>query len=348
MKISLIALSEKGISQAEKIRAGISEKYGSEHIVELYCYEKYSACDAVGFESISQLTASIFKKTDAIVFICACGIAVRAVAPCVEYKAADPAVLDLDERGHFVISLLSGHLGGANRLAYIISEILGAEPVITTATDIGGLFSPDSFARANGLLINDMKAAKDIASAVLSGKKIGLYSELPCKNIPDVIKKTSCGRFGLSICENVSFKPFETTLTLIPKNIIIGIGCKKGISVCKIEAHVHDCFRRFGLSEDRIYAAATIDVKKDEEGLIEFCRRKRIPLRFFTAAQLMSVSGNFSSSEFVRKSVGADNVCERSAVCTGGRLVMPKQAFSGVTVAAAVVERTIDFNREIL
>ncbi|MCM1507172.1 MAG: cobalt-precorrin 5A hydrolase [Ruminococcus flavefaciens] len=342
MNISIISLTEKG----RMLSARIAEFLSVEHDIKRYCFSKHSDSFSEPFDSMQTLVKEIFPETDGIIFICACGIAVRMTAPCIVSKVSDPAVIAVDDCGKFVISVLSGHIGGANRLAEIIAENIKAVPVITTATDTGRKFSPDSFAVANNMIISDMHKAKKIASAVLDGEKIGLLSDYECINIPNVIS-AKITRYGIYIgTEEIS--PFPVTLRLIPKNIIVGMGCKRGTSCGTISRRISECLSSAGIPPERVCGLSTIDIKSNEKGLIEYCTKNKIKPEFFTANELMGIQGDFTVSEFVRQTVGVDNVCERSAVKSGGRLIMRKNAKDGVTVALAEKDIVIDFERKIL
>ncbi len=344
MKIAIISITEKG----RKLSLKISSEMSKYHEIQRFFSYKNSDLQGISYERIGDMTAKIFSDFDALIYICACGIAVRSIAPYVDSKISDPAVLVADDSGNYVISLLSGHIGGANRLTEIVSEIIGAQPIITTATDIGGKFSPDSFACANGLLIRNLNTAKLIAAAVLNGEKIGLKSEFPCKNVPDQLIFSEKCRVGLYIGRDTHFKPFDVTLNLVPKNIVVGIGCKKNTPCDVIENRVKQALSQLSISPDRIRSVSSLDVKSEESGLLEFCRRRKIPINFYSAEELMSVYGDFTASDFVKKTVGVDNVCERSAAASGGKLIMRKNSADGVTVAAAELDVEIDFERKIL
>lgn len=344
MKIAILSVTEKGRILSRKIGA----LFRGEHTVKRYCFHKYSDEHSERFSDIYAVTKKLFGENGALIFVCSCGIAVRAIAPLVRAKNVDPAVLVIDDCGKYAIPVLSGHLGGANRLAEIAAERLGAIPVITTATDGSGAFSPDLFASANQLLLSDLKAAKEIAAAVLNGEKIGLKSDYPFQNPPPEISEDTVCRTGIRVGETVSEKPFEITLNLVPKNIVLGIGCKKNTAFGEIKNQVEKAFSGAGLDLARIRAAATIDIKSEEKGLLEFCENAGITLYTYSAEELMSLTGKFNSSDFVRSRTGADNVCERSAVkCSGGRIVLPKFVGNGVTVAAAEIPVTLDFERKI-
>lgn len=344
MRTAVISFTEKGRILSQKIADSLNEK----NTAERFCFHTHTDENAQSFDDVYALSAKLFNAYDAIVFVCASGIAVRAIAPHIRSKASDPAVIAIDDCGKFVIPLLSGHIGRANRLAQLIAENIGAVPVITTATDVGGRFSPDSFAKANGLVITDLGASKKIASAVLDGEKIGLQSEYSCENIPPEISLDKACKIGIYIGIDDAKKPFETTLFLPPKNIVVGIGCKRGTSCEMIEAHVKACFEAAKISEERLCAAATIDIKSDEKGLLEFCRKRKIRLLTYSAEELMSVNGEFESSDFVLKKTGTDNVCERSVVRSGADPILPKIAENGVTAALGELPVSIDFERKML
>ncbi len=339
MRIAVVSLTEKGRVISEKIAASLSS-----HNVARYCFRKHCDGDSRAFDKLGELVRTLFSENDGIVFVCACGIAVRVIAPLVESKLSDPAVVVADDMGRFAISLLSGHLGGANRLAEIAAAAIGAQPVITTSTDVGGIFSPDSFAAANGLIISDMRAAKEIAAALTNGENVAFQSDFPPKNKPSVF----CENAEKGVCVSaLEKKPFPLTLCLIPKNIVLGIGCKKGTPSEKISEFVRRTLSAAGIDIRRVRAVASIDLKKDERGLLDFCKSLGAELFTFTAAELSRIQGEFTASAFVSSVTGVDNVCERSVVAAGGALILRKQAENGVTVAAAELPVELDFEKEI-
>lgn len=343
MKAAIISFTEKG----KKLSELISDK-ADFLIIERFCFVSHSDSSARSFDNLSLLTAEIFDRFDALIFISACGIAVRAIAPHLKSKITDPAVLTIDDCGKFIIPVLSGHIGGANAIAEKLADIVGSQAVVTTATDTGGHFSPDSFAVANNLIIHDMYAAKAIASAVLDGERTGIVSEYKCSHLPkDVVADKSC-RTGMYIGIG-DVKPFPITLKLIPRNIVIGIGCKRGSSYENIEKSVIDSLKSVNIPIERVSAVATIDIKKNETGLLDFCHKHKLELFSYTADELKEVNGDFTPSDFVRSVTGVDNVCERSAVKhSGGRLIMRKTSAEGVTVAAAESMIILDFERKLL
>ena len=249
---------------------------------------------------------------DALLFIGACGIAVRAIAPLCRDKTVDPAVLVMDEMGRHIIPILSGHIGGANDLALLLAERTGAEPVLTTATDVRGVPAIDSWAMKNDCAIENKAAIQAVSAAALAGKSV-----------------------GVAITEREIRPPFPVTLFLRPRTLTLGVGCKRGTDA----AHLEDCFRAFlhenGVSPLSVRAVATIDVKKDEAAILALCEKYRFPLQTYSAAELNAVPGVFAHSDFVMKTVGCGCVCERAAVMTGGRLLVGKTAMQGVTLALA-------------
>lgn len=304
---------------------------------------------AVQEGGLSAWTKESFSRDDALVFVGACGIAVRAIAPYVRDKFHDPAVVCVDEAGQFVIPLLSGHVGGANRLAETIAAGIGAVPVVTTATDVEKKFAVDVFAKDHGLVITDRKLAKEISADILAGEPVGVFSDfgsLAGKTIPaGLFRERICKR---NIWITVSGRekrgiPADRVLRLIPRCTALGIGCKRGTPVEKIRAAVENAMERNGIDLRSVFAVASIDIKRQEQGIIDFTKERQVPFLTFSSEELNGQPGEFSESEFVRKTTGTGNVCERSAVaaCRLGvkasdcRILFRKEAGDGVTVAAA-------------
>lgn len=344
MKIAIISLTENGRKISEKIACSLNEK----HTCTRYAIEKHIDENSIMFSDLKQLTADIFYKYDAIIFISACGIAVRMIAPHIISKITDPAVVAVDEHGKFSVSLLSGHIGGANALTERIAEILNATPVITTATDVGGKFSPDAFAVANNLHIYEMKAAKKVAAAVVNDEKIGFYSEYPYANLPCEFFSKHCASIGICISDDIQKNPFDITLHLVPKNVVIGVGCRKNIPYDEFSKFISAILIKYDIPVWKVCEIHSINIKSNEIAIKKFSEDNGIPVKFYTAKQLMGVDGDFEHSDFVMKITGADNICERSAVVDGGRLIIRKQAENGITFAAAEKNINIDFGRKII
>ena len=347
MKYAVIAFTRAGsryavrISEAMRERGADCEAFGKGKEAEAWGVQPVQ-------ESLRNWTEKGFRECDGLIFVGAAGIAVRAIAPFVQSKASDPAVLCMDEQGHFVISLLSGHLGGANELTREIALLCGAVPVITTATDAGGRFSVDDFARRGNLYLDSLELAKEIAADVLEQRSIGLYSDFElCGPIPPELSCQKRDGIGISISLDETYDPFPRTLHLVPRIAALGIGCKRGTPAERIEGLVRKVFQENQLSLHSIGKVASIDLKKEEPGLLEFCRKWQLPFVTYTAEELSQVEGEekFTESEFVKQTVGVGNVCERSALAAAGRkkLLQGKVAEGGVTVAVAVQEYKVYF-----
>lgn len=284
-----------------------------------------------------------FRQADALVFVCASGIAVRAIAPHVRDKRTDPAVLVMDERGTFVIPLLSGHLGGANALAEHLAAQLKATPVLTTATDVNGLFAVDVFAKRNGLFIEDMSLCKAVSAALLNGEPVGFRSDLPVMG--DLPRGLTAGDADLGILVSASGDtPFPRTLRLTPRRYVAGLGCRRGKSEEELELFLMDNLARCGVGLHELKALASIDLKKDEPGLVALSEKLGLPFVTYAAEELKAVPGDFTASAFVRETTGVDSVSERAAVLSsGGTLVVRKTAANGMTFALAKKEEAIRF-----
>ena len=275
---------------------------------------------------------------DLIVFVGAAGIAVRAVAPYLVGKAFDPAVIVMDEAGKFVIPILSGHLGGANALAQRLAAGLGAQAVVTTATDGRGVFAVDTWAKENGCAVLEPEQIKYISGALLRGETVGLRSAFPVEGrLPPHISMDATAESGFCIVYDTAAQPFAHTLHLVPRVVHLGVGCRHLVPPEKIEAAVQAVLQSAGIPLSAVCAVGTVDIKRDEPGLLAFCQKYGLPLHVFAAAELAAAKGTFTASDFVQRTVGVDNVCERAAVLSsdGGRLICRKTARDGVTAALA-------------
>ena len=408
-RVLLITCSVRGYATMQKLAKKLENISGAEIITKVKC----EALPKVSMrETVKACVDTYFGQVDAIVFVTASGIAVRSVAEHLAHKSEDPAIVCMDECGKHVISLVSGHAGGANALTQMLADVMWATPVITTATDVEGRFSIDEYAREHNLVVTDWAKAKAISAEVLAagaepvwvdeaagsqeeekneceigkeqkstGIDVGKIENDGCKNEVD-----GCGN-GVGGCENridgcgnrvdgcgnrINVKRLQIgshqviitpqdgsvdvqTLQLIPRCIVAGVGCKKGTPVDKIEHAVQDAFAKAGLRMEALCAVVSIDLKKEEAGLLEFCETRNVPFETYAAEELRAVPGTYSASEFVSGVTGVDNVCERSAVkyasehgmnqgeqllgrqAKHGELLLRKQAYGGVTVALAYV-----------
>ncbi|MBE6528338.1 MAG: cobalamin biosynthesis protein CbiG [Thermoplasmata archaeon] len=331
MRINAIAFSTNGCRTALRLKEAFPEE-------NLRIFAK-TQCDTLGVERIEgkagEWTGESFKECDAIVFIGAIGIAVRYIAPYIKAKTVDPAVIGMDEHGRWTVALLAGHIGGANALTARIAERLGSEPIITTATDLNGKFSVDTFATVNNLRIMGLKTAQDVSVRVLDGAFVGFTTEIPVEgDLPAGLTLADSGEFGVSISADIEKRPFGTTMRLVPMDIIIGVGCKRDTDPGKLKEFVSEVLSEEGIPAQRVGAVCSIDLKKDEAAILDLAKDYRVPARFFTSEELMELEGEFSKSDFVRSVTSVDCVCERSAIRPfGGEIIRRKTAKDGMTVA---------------
>lgn len=344
MKLAIINFTLKGGIINKNINDGLKAKG---YDVTSFTISKFSK--ELGFfeigSSLKEWTEKMFKEMDGIIFIGACGIAVRAIAPFVKDKKSDPAVIVIDEKGKFVISLLSGHIGGANNLTKEIANIVEGQEVITTATDVNGRFAVDTFATQRGIHISNVRVVKKISSRILENKEVGLYTRYKIKNsLPEGVVLKSHGDVGICISIKED-KPFVETLNLIPKTLILGIGCRKNTDQKKIESLVMKILKQNNIPIEAVKSVASIDLKKNEEGILGFCNKYNLPFNVYSSEQLENVKGEFTKSDFVKSITGVSNVCERSAVMesNNGQLIIRKTAEDGVTVAAALEDWSVEF-----
>ncbi len=338
MRLALFCYSLRGRGTAERVLSLFPDWEVRKFAPERYAGE--------GFEALRRpprpFYGELFPWADAMVFVGACGIAVREIAPHVRSKATDPAVVCLDELGRFVIPLLSGHIGGANALARRLAGELGATAVVTTATDINGKFSVDEWAARNGWAISSLAAAKDYSAAILE-RDLPLVSDFPISTeLPEGTYIGDTGDLGLSLSWYKK-ESFARTLRLIPRTLHLGLGCRRGTPAEAIRAAVNAVLERTGLDHRAIRCAASIDLKKDEAGLLEYCGEMKLPVTFYSAETLRAVPGEFTPSELVQRVTGVDNVCERAALLGAETILVRKQAAGGVTVALAAEKTEVRF-----
>lgn len=425
MKVSIISFTLKGIELSLKIKKAFSGEteeelclytkcsHAEKSLTERKLTEKNLAESGLSYveQPLTEWTGEQMKKRRSLLFIGACGIAVRAIAPFLTDKLNDVPVLVMDEQGRFVIPVLAGHVGGANELAVSLAERMGSTPVITTATDLNHCFAVDLFARRNALHIVNKDGIAKVSSRILAGEEVTMAVEeghfreeaqtlrgrrvSRKTNIPDGIRLVSCipefhtdipivmteviediPAASTELTMNVPAVSAESTtdapvafsessagipgvtespvdilvapasygqgrlLTLRPKEYVIGIGCKRGKAAEQIDHFVHRVLKESDISMEQVAAFASIDRKKDEEGILWMSSHYGIPFVTYSAEELQQVEGTFHASEFVKSQVGVDNVCERAALRFSGPdgiLITGKQAEDGIT--AAIVKR---------
>ena len=341
MKVSIIAFTDNGMEIAYKLSNSLSETNDVD----------FTRC---GKGALSTWTEEHFSTNDALIFIGAIGIALRAIAPYIKTKTKDPAVVVVDELGQFSIPILSGHIGGANELALRISEILNAIPVITTATDINKVFAVDTWAKSQGLQILNPQCIKLVSSKLLKGESVHVKSDYPIQgNLPknvylNDLEDSNAGYDVIITHKDLENERKNDTLLLVPQIITVGIGCRKDISFEAIESSILNILESENYHILAINALASIDKKANEKGILEFGKKYDLPFNTYSAEELNSLEGDFTKSEFVKSVVEVDNVCERSAIMeSNGKLIRRKDTCdgAGVTVALAINDPNISWGK---
>lgn len=319
MKLAYLSFTEKGRQLAGRLAAALG---GSVQRCGASC-------------SLEAWTAAHFSQSDGLVYVGAAGIAVRAIAPHLKSKTTDPAVVVVDECARYAIPILSGHLGGANDLARAIGRVCGALPVLTTATDVNGVFAVDEWAKRQNCLVLNPEQIKTVSAKLLAGGTVTVQSSWPIAGQPPRNVCQTEDR-GADVLLDIHPGTGEK-LHLVPRIAVLGVGCKKNVSFQMLETALATFLDRTGVCEQVISAVASIDLKKNEPGLLDLCAAHGWPLKTYPAEQLREVEGQFTPSAFVKGVTGVDNVCERSAVlASGGTLCQGKTARDGITMALAL------------
>ncbi len=297
-----------------------------------------------GFASLSSLISSTFFRYQGHIFICATGIVVRSIAPFLRGKHLDPAVVVVDEGGTFAISLISGHLGGANELCRKVASIIGAIPVITTATDVEGIVAIDEMARRCGLRVVNVSFIKEISMAMLRGEGIYLLDPLNMvkgdnSHIPSCLKRVSSvinvpAHAHVVVCD---YKKREVKgLVLCPPVLYVGVGCNRGVDGKEICDLIYQVFEEEGLYVEAISALVSTEKKAREEGIFEAARLLGVNVIFVKHSRLKGVVVP-NPSDVVKRYMGVDSVCEAAALIVArGPLVVEKRKGRNVTVAVAL------------
>lgn len=337
--IKILSFTKNGYILSKKIYSFLNKSTN----IELSTYKKFIDIDdelTKEVESLSSWTAKNFTKDTALIFIGATGIAIRAIAPFVKDKFSDPAVICIDEKGCFVIPLLSGHIGGANELAKKISIHLKALAIITTATDINNKWAVDVWAKKNNLIIDSKQIAKEISAKVLQNKKIYIKSDFPINriSIDDIIESDTQKDIYISYKNKVE----TSVLKLVPACLCLGIGCKKDISVKNMFLAFNKFIEENNIDIRAIKYISSIDIKKEEKAILSLANYLGIEAKFFSAEELKTLEGEFTSSEFVSSIVKVDNVCERAAFKIYPQKLVSKTKLEGITMALCI-DKSLSF-----
>ena len=365
--ISIICPSPKGKEIALKLQKHLrAELYIKEHSENL----------SKNF-NLSDITKKAMKNSNGIIFISSTGIAVRAIAPFLEGKDKDPGVVVVDLSCKYAINILSGHLGGGNELTIKVAEILKVQPIITTATDNFGIIGPDILAKENDLIIEDLKKTKYIASLLVDGKTVGIkddYKELKIgkgyEEIQDLrenciwithnlkfnyddnlisneLKNININRNIVSNeyndCLNKQIEnkelDYSKILKLIKKDLILGIGCRRDTDYEKLYDFITNSLIKYNFDIKSVAAIVSVDVKKDETGIIKLAEKINCPFKTFTKQEIKTVQDKYEKSEFVLRTLGITGVCEPCVDLAEAEVIISKVKSQGMTLAIGVLRK---------
>ena len=317
MKLAVVTVTEKGVRNGLRIKEKID--------CDVFTISKFMKEKTLLIENgLQNFFEKNLLKYDTFLFITASGIAVRTIAPFIKSKDKDPAVLTMDEEGNFIISLLSGHLGGANEAAKILGEITGAIPVISTASDVSGKIAVDTIAmKINGKL-ESLESAKKVTSLIVTGKEVDI-------KVPENMENENPqGVILISNRKNIEIAK------IIPQNIVVGIGCKKNKEAEKIIDAVKNSFEKLNLCEESIRIFATADIKENEAGIIGTAEYFGKELKIISREDIQKIENNFETSQFVKKSIGVGAVSAPCAFIGGngrGKFLAEKLKYEGITIS---------------
>ncbi len=350
MRLAVVALTKNGAAVAAKI----AKKMTVDLFTNRHDHAAPSASLGCTHGKFSALVGDLFEKYEGIIFIMACGIVVRSVAPFLQNKKVDPAVVVVDEKGEHVISLLSGHYGGANQLARQIASLIGGEAVITTATDLNQVVAFDLFAKENKCVIENESVLKTISTALVNGETVDLYTpyrllgKWPRQVYPGLAPGQP-GKWAAVLDNDLENQPRAPQVLFIrPKNLILGIGCKKGTTTVAVAAAVDEFLQKCRRSFLSLKRLVSIELKANETGIVEYCRRYELDFQTLSVDELARIQSGLSSSAFVKQTVGVGNVAEACALLGGNhtRLICGKTVYPGITLALTEEEREFHFNGE--
>ena len=308
----IITYTEAGLAIAKSIAKSLD--------VEIFYKDK----------NIDKVLEERWSSLETIIFISATGIAVRKIASLIKDKYTDPAVLVIDDKARHVISLLSGHIGGANELAIDIAKTIGAEPVITTASDNRGLEALDIYLRDNDFAYSSREALTIIMGAIVNNKKIYLKANDFNFNYDNFTSDKSEADYFIIQSEDYEAQDNEKTLYIIKKKYNMGIGLRRGTHFDVLEEAFHEVLKEMNISPKAIKRFGSIDIKKDEEALLELCKKYDRELIFYTADELNEVEVS-EKSDFVKKITGAYAVSEAAAKLLGGKIILTKKIIDSIT-----------------
>lgn len=335
-RVAIWVITPNGVGHAESVASAID--------VDLFVSGNYDVIEKCSentpeyrtFETLRQEVEKQFYRYSGHVFIMSSGIVVRMIAPLIRSKTSDPAVVVLDDRARHSISLLSGHIGGANVLAKEVARATGAKPVITTATDVNDIKAIDVISLERELVIENPDLIKNVNMALLTGKNVRIYDPLGILADTQLKPVKDPSKADVIVDDRVMEVPPDA-LMLRPGSLVAGIGCNRGTEAGEISELLANVLDDYRLSAESLYCIATIDIKQDEEGLLELGEALSVPIVFFAKEALESVETIITPSEMVEKHIGVKSVCEAAAILAArqGELIVTKKKTPNVTVALA-------------
>jgi len=360
-RVAIVAITKDGFRTAIKLANGMpADIFISERLTETFFTEKSGIPKGFSIEIMDDgFMASaerIFKSYEEIVLLMACGIAVRGIGPLALDKTSDPAVVVADERGFFAISFLSGHLGGANRLAKEVAGITGGTAVITTASDLKGFIAVDTLCEKANWYMNDIHTVGRVTAELVDGEKPEIQIEKEAMELlsDELVEEILAGGYSLTEVDSDTgvssakaliyvgwekaqiYEDFSGEKTWVtPRDLVLGIGCRKGMDKLTIEKTYDIVLKRAKVQKERIGVIATIGLKAEEPGIREFARQENLRITIVPEEEIAKVEELFPGSEFVRQTVGVTSVAEPCAYIASkqGTMVLDRQAEDGVTMA---------------
>lgn len=335
MKLAIISVSNKGQKLAFKLKEKLNE---DSTILKVDLYHK----------NVKKYFQILFYEYDAIIAIMASGILIRTIAPLIESKVTDPAILNIDDNGNFVISTLSGHLGGANKLTDKIANLIDAIPVITTSTDVNKKLGIDILAKDLYLSINNTKEILFFNKSILEGEQLN-FTINPNKNFDYLFNYLKNNTLEIDVSfsysnnintDEIHVKLDNHKIILKEMKIVVGIGCRRGKECADIYKSLIKSINELNIDKSRINMFSSAEIKKNEQGILELSDKLNIPVNFVELDKLkLFESNDIQKSEFVYSKFGIYGVCEPSALITAGfdsKLIYKKTSYDGVTISIAL------------
>ena len=312
---ALVAISRGGAEVACRLASAFSGDLAV-HVVERYAtlVSEEAGCSVEAFPlPLRPVIGQLFQKYRQLVLVMPVGAAVRLISPLLQHKYQDPAVVCVDDTGRFAVSLLSGHLGGADELAQQVADALGATPVITSASHVKNTLAVDLLGRQFGWQLEaDSNTVTRVSAAVVNGEPVAVLQEagepdwatgnvpmpanlMTCASSQEIANADCSGRLIISDLED----PLKTvagaslfgipTVVYRPRSLVVGMGCRRGVSREHLEQLLVGAFQRHNLSIKSIKCIATADLKKDEPGILELAAKYGVPVVCYGTDELNSV-----------------------------------------------------------